>query len=655
MTEQTHVFHFTLGPVQGFVSQARRTRDLWAGSFLLSFLSGHAMKAIIDAGGTIVFPKVSDTVNGKDTITDPLLAAICKKPLASDASPKIGSLPNRFKATVPADFKGNLCNQAVQEAWEKVAGAVWNTYLKDVTTNKQKHDIWEQQVTNFWDISWVLGADPGDGSDNSWLDRRKNWRTYSPPAQAGDKCTLMGSWQELSGLVRTTDSKKQDAFWQRVRHQECVKTLDLSDNERLCPIALIKRFFPYVAKDAIGWKLDVTAWPSTSYFAAVPWLVDVQEAPHKPQLPENEHVDVAKLRDDYVALVHANLDRGFYGEMSTSLSGLDPHPFNKLDGQLYFQHSLESDKERQYTNGDASKVALQNHLGDMNKAIGHPPSAFYALLFMDGDGLGKLLQSGVLEPSRISEALAAFTADVDPIVISFGGKTVYAGGDDVLALVPLNQVLSAATALRERYVQAFQQEFSTPADQAKTLPKMTISAGIVFAHFSTSLRAVMEEAHHLLDDVAKDGNGRDSIAASVLTGSGRTVLWVSSWTDTTTSQTIPEVLQDLGTAFEEEFASKFFYNVRQRFEVLTDDEHSRQKNGYRLIAGLKPFELLVAEYKKSRERDVVHEEVEERVGKLVRVCRVRKGDTGQEQTNTLNIAGAMLVRFLATKGRGVER
>jgi CRISPR-associated protein Cmr2 len=103
--------------------------------------------------------------------------------------------------------------------------------------------------------------------------------------------------------------------------------------------------------------------------------------------------------------------------------------------------------------------------------------------------------------------------------------------------------------------------------------------------------------------------------------------------------------------------------------VLTGDEHSRQKNGYKLIAGLKPFELLVAEYKKSRKYEVSHQEieervgkyeishqeVEERVGKMVRVCRVRKGDTGQEQIDTLNIAGAMLVRFLATKGRGVER
>ncbi|MCB1813240.1 MAG: hypothetical protein KDK04_16180, partial [Candidatus Competibacteraceae bacterium] len=45
MSEQKH-FQFTLGPVQGFVAQARRTRDFWAGSFILSWLSGVAMRAV---------------------------------------------------------------------------------------------------------------------------------------------------------------------------------------------------------------------------------------------------------------------------------------------------------------------------------------------------------------------------------------------------------------------------------------------------------------------------------------------------------------------------------------------------------------------------------------------------------------------------------
>lgn len=34
--------HFHLRPVQGFFAEARRTRDIWAGSFLLSRLVGEA-------------------------------------------------------------------------------------------------------------------------------------------------------------------------------------------------------------------------------------------------------------------------------------------------------------------------------------------------------------------------------------------------------------------------------------------------------------------------------------------------------------------------------------------------------------------------------------------------------------------------------------
>ena len=53
MTDKTHYFHFTLGPVQGFVSQARRTRDFWAGSFILSWLAAVAIKAVQHQKGDI--------------------------------------------------------------------------------------------------------------------------------------------------------------------------------------------------------------------------------------------------------------------------------------------------------------------------------------------------------------------------------------------------------------------------------------------------------------------------------------------------------------------------------------------------------------------------------------------------------------------------
>ena len=53
-------FHFTLSPVQSFVAQARRTRDFWAGSFILSYLSAVAMKAVEKQGGTILFPAANE-------------------------------------------------------------------------------------------------------------------------------------------------------------------------------------------------------------------------------------------------------------------------------------------------------------------------------------------------------------------------------------------------------------------------------------------------------------------------------------------------------------------------------------------------------------------------------------------------------------------
>ena len=86
-------FHFTLGPVQSFVAQARRTRDYWAGSFLLSWLAGVAMKTVIAQGGRIVFPQPDAGylawLEGQGT----------------GQPPRQGGIPNRFKAEVGENFQ----------------------------------------------------------------------------------------------------------------------------------------------------------------------------------------------------------------------------------------------------------------------------------------------------------------------------------------------------------------------------------------------------------------------------------------------------------------------------------------------------------------------------------------------------------------------
>lgn len=264
------LLHFTLGPVQGFVAQARRTRDLWAGSFLMSWLAGQAMKVVIANGGTILVPDVEQ---------DALFVA--ERNGASGGGPAVGSLPNRFKAKVSAEFNPVLCREAIHSVWSDLAGTVWKRFVEPVAGQSNgAHAIWDRQVASFWETAWVIGADPGNGQDHAWLDRRKNWRTHRPPVEGGDHCMLMGDWQELSGFVRSRERAKQDAFWHALKtrvDEESDNPLQLDENERLCAIALIKRLFPHVAKEALGWTPSWDGqkplrWPSTPRLAAAGWL-----------------------------------------------------------------------------------------------------------------------------------------------------------------------------------------------------------------------------------------------------------------------------------------------------------------------------------------------------------------------------------------------
>ncbi len=657
------IFHFTLGPVQGFVSQARRTRDLWAGSFLLAYLSGHAMKAVTDKGGKIDFP----SVHGKDPKkpTDELLKAINQRG-KGNINPQIGSLPNRFKASVPKGFKPEVCQDAVQKAWKQIADAVWKKYLNQYE-GEPTHKIWQRQVDNFWDMSWVIGEDPQDKSDGAWLDKRKNWRTYQPPIEEGDHCTLMGDWQELSGIVRVKDREKQDNFWSKLKESAHISDLELPPSERLCAIAFIKRFFPKVAKNAIGWDPQTKNWPSTSYMAAVSWLLDIALGNSK------EAREQCSTYADKVIEISGKLEGRVMGESQTEL--LKPENVQNdlrkkleqmgsivnLDGSFFFKESLENPnilKFKEDTNDTENlKEQLIKALEELQKVVGNKASPFYALLLMDGDSLGGLLQRSDIDQAKVSEALDEFTKGVQGIVSSHFGMTVYAGGDDVLALLPLSKVLEAAVELRSHYLESFRNVFEEDITA-------TISAGVVFANNRLTLRSVIKQAHHLLDDIAKDENGRDSIAIAVATGSGNTVEWVSTWQDPndTSGKTLPEGLNELAEKFTQNkltekfagnYSNQFFFNIGERFSILLDEKQQLTNEAL-------PLKLLTAEYLKSREHQVSYREAEEHVGNLLSVCRKRCNKSNmdekervkveKDELKTLLVDGALLVRFLANRG-----
>ena len=149
---------------------------------------------------------------------------------------------------------------------------------------------------------------------------------------------------------------------------------------------------------------------------------------------------------------------------------------------------------------------------------------------MDGDSVGKLIG----EPGKaatVSTALAAFANGVRHIVdTDHHGATLYAGGDDVLALLPLDSAIACAKAIQLAYQAAM---------KANGLGG-TISAAIVFAHYHLPLSFMMAESGRLLDDVAKTQNGRNSLAVAVHKPGGLHLEWASRWDDAVNAVTEAE-------------------------------------------------------------------------------------------------------------------
>ena len=46
----------SFGPVQGFIASARRSRDLWAGSYILSKIARAAADSLIEANASLIYP-----------------------------------------------------------------------------------------------------------------------------------------------------------------------------------------------------------------------------------------------------------------------------------------------------------------------------------------------------------------------------------------------------------------------------------------------------------------------------------------------------------------------------------------------------------------------------------------------------------------------
>ncbi|WP_299791631.1 type III-B CRISPR-associated protein Cas10/Cmr2 [uncultured Shewanella sp.] len=639
-----HYYHFTLGPVQAFVAQARRTRDFWAGSFILSWLSSVAIKAVEAQGGEVQFPSPKSDY----------MAWLCGK--GEGTPPQQGAIPNRFKA-ISAQVDSNfdpkqICN-SVNQAWQAMAMQIWEEDIASLEQLlgeellKQCKIIWDRQVNGFWEMNWVLSD---DANASNLLDQRKNWRSHVSPDEPGVKCMLMDGWQELSGLS-TPSSQGLTNFWETLRNGTGKAiTTDIREGEYLCALAFIKRRFSrYFSELCLpmpgdwtlkGWSLP-HAVPSLAHIAAGRWLekcfAKVNDSGNRDLLDQYYHainealLDIGSERDSLLPSVKSACD---LHDVDPTLAG--------IDGSLWFDFLLnQQNNQIKLVNQPALEKAKRALTTLQRQSAIGSPHPYYAVLLMDGDSLGTQMgDTGKQE--GISAALNRFTSEAANIVKQHNGFLIYAGGDDVLALLGVSDAIPCAQALRLYYKACFDEQNR----QHNTNIITTLSGAINIGHIKWPLRSLIFDAHHLLDDIAKEQTGRDALAIKVWKRDKPHLCWSAPWS---------VLFDEQGNRFERllnafangAISNSFIFKLRKLIiELRLDGEHPLTEEAM--------VTLIRAEYLHSQAGDELKNTPPEWwFCELVQLCKqYRRTTDGDHFTvssyNRLNVDGALLLRFLQT-------
>jgi len=155
------------------------------------------------------------------------------------------------------------------------------------------------------------------------------------------------------------------------------------------------------------------------------------------------------------------------------------------------------------------------------------------------------------------------------------GRVVYAGGDDVLAFLPLSEAIPAARelyALFTGYAEAKNGNFKSDSngflkweDEILLVPgpNITLSAGLAVVHHLYPLDAALAAAREA-ERAAKAVPGKAAVAVRVLKRSGETVTVRSRW------ESIGGLFDELVGHFAgERLSSRFAYELSERAPVVT--------------------------------------------------------------------------------------
>src|SRR5690606_14983088 len=327
-------------------------------------------------------------------------------------------------------------------------------------------------------------------------------RDFQAIEEPGDKCSITGEHEALHHMG--SGKAKRDnvnAYWDAVRKRQRNLAL-LSKGERLCALSVVKRF----AHEAVVELSPEGRFPSTSSIASAPFRAVILR--NWDDLQDYIGQYLTALEDVFEKVFGQDREAPYFHRRSENGETLHPEyfpyldnirsedtdrtllKFRSLDGDFLYKEGLQPAALQEYAGADQPPAPqeikdVQDKLQELYKAAEQlkiqPPSNYLALLSMDGDKMGEQAKrfSEADDHTKFSQRLADFARDevVRIVEIEAPGRLVYAGGDDVLALLPAEYALSTAEKLRTEFADKFQAE------------GLHVSTGIAFVHRTHPLQA----------------------------------------------------------------------------------------------------------------------------------------------------------------------
>lgn len=581
------MLYLHVGPVQSFIEAARRTHDLWIGSYTVAYLTYLAAEAIALQEGpdVVVYPNLHGLALARRLLFEQ--ADVDRLDLVRS------SLANRVLAVVPRSRAADLARagcEAAASGWKQMGDATL-TRLAQAKRALRAYgsDFWrgfEEQIADHLEVDAVVQPWPETRAELRsllaafdlpapwWLegedaeeDRDRIGPAYGPlfdlthrvltahrkgvaPAPVrGDhrpKCTQCGAREQMGPIVADEAAGSQQRVSREFFADLSVAlqsggaedepgrpSLQITRGEALCAVCLTKRLAPEVYFGALPARLGLSwnrgpgdrregddrrllRFPSVPTIATAPlrfylqrdlsgdgemrrWL-DALDALHGRDCldftpPGNLLPGLARAAGDGPLLAHEG--QWFYDSAYEPMTARRNHEVTR---------PMDADGENRLRRQLATARAA---FGNLCRKREMRASTYYAVIVLDGDRMGQWLVgehektprlhelgelgdhpgAGERRPvvpalhGELSRRLAALADHLHGLVDAHFGRVVYSGGDDLLALLPLQTALPCLQEI-ERSIRS----------EVFLGDRVTISAGVAIAHVRTPLSRALEQA-----------------------------------------------------------------------------------------------------------------------------------------------------------------